>query len=90
MRIHIDVLLYNNKDSLSSSLSFQTRIHLQSFLPSLIPISGQVPSFNPEFSKQGLETFKFIKAVSDTELDTINAVFHDKPLVLSRLFLTLY
>ena len=43
-------------------------------------------------------TFEFIKAVSDTVLDAINAVYHDKPLVfirairlnLSRLFLTLY
>ena len=40
---------------------------------------------------------KFIKAVSDTVLDMINAAYHDKPLVfirairlsLSRLFLTL-
>ena len=45
-----------------------------------------------------LKTFKFIKAVSDTVLDMINAVYHDKPLIfirairlsLSRLFLTLY
>ena len=41
-------------------------------------------------------TFKFIKAVSDTVLDIINAVYHDKPLIfigdirsrLSKLFLT--
>ena len=43
-------------------------------------------------------TFRFIKAVSDTVLDMINAVYYDKPLIfirairlgLSRLFLTLY
>ena len=42
--------------------------------------------------------FEFIKAVSDTVLDMINAAYHDKPLIfirairlsLSRLFLTLY
>ena len=42
--------------------------------------------------------FEFIKAVSDTVLDIINAVYHDKTLIfieairssLSRLFLTLY
>ena len=46
-----------------------------------------------------LKTLKFyIKAVSDTVFDLINAVYHDKPLMfirdirlsLSRLFLTLY
>ena len=42
--------------------------------------------------------FEFIKAVSDTVLDMINAAYSDKPLIftkairlsLSRLFLTLY
>ena len=42
--------------------------------------------------------FEFIKAVSDTGLDKINAAYYDKPLILirsirlslSRLFLTLY
>ena len=42
--------------------------------------------------------FEFIEAVSDTVFDMINAVNHDKPLILikdirlslSRLFLTLY
>ena len=42
--------------------------------------------------------FMFIKAVSDTVLDMINAIYHDKPLIfirairlsLSMLFLTLY
>ena len=42
--------------------------------------------------------FEFIKAVSETVLDMINAVYHDKPLMftrairlsLSMLFLTLY
>ena len=28
--------------------------------------------------------FKFIEAVSDTVLDTINAVYHDKPLIFIR------
>ena len=44
------------------------------------------------------EIFEFIKAVSDTVLDMINAVYHDKPLIfirairlsLPRLFLKLY
>ena len=42
--------------------------------------------------------FEFIKAVSETVLDMINAVYYDKPLILimairlslSRLFLRLY
>ena len=42
--------------------------------------------------------FEFIKAVSDTVFDMINAVYYDKPLIftraiclsLSRLFLILY
>ena len=29
-------------------------------------------------------TFEFIKAVSDTVLDMINAAYHDKPLILIR------
>ena len=43
-------------------------------------------------------TFEFMKAVSDTVLNMINAAYYDKPLIfleairlsLSRLFLTLY
>ena len=45
-----------------------------------------------------LNTFEFIKAVSDTVLDMINAAYRDKPLIfiratrlsLLKLFLTLY
>ena len=29
-----------------------------------------------------LKTFEFIKAISDTVLDMINAVYHDKPLMM--------
>ena len=35
-------------------------------------------------------TFEFIKALSDTVLDMINAVYHDKPLVLSGLYIWVY
>ena len=45
-----------------------------------------------------MNMFKFIKAVSDTVFDMVNAVYHDKHLIfirairlsLSRLFLTMY
>ena len=55
-----------------------------------------LPSSDSEFKL--LKTFEFIKAVSYTVFDMINAVYYDKPLIftgairlsLSRLFLTLY
>ena len=45
-----------------------------------------------------LSIFEFIEAVSDTVLEMVDAVYHDKPLIsiramrlsLARLFLTLY
>ena len=41
---------------------------------------GRVNCDKHQYSQ--LKTFHFIKTVSDTVLDMINAVYHDKPLIL--------
>ena len=40
---------------------------------------ARLPSSGSQY--QLLKTFELIKAVSDTVLDKINAVYHDKPLI---------
>ena len=61
-------------------------------------VSGEALLLSSSNVYKLLNTFEFIKAVSDTVLDMTNAAYYDKPLIftgaiclcLSRLFLTLY
>ena len=63
-----------------------------------ISILSSDEGFNPKYEQLRLKAFEFIKAVSDTVFDMINAAYRDKTLIfirairlsLSRLFLTLY
>ena len=41
---------------------------------------ARLPSQGSEYKL--LNTFEFIKAVSDTVLDILNGIYHDKPLIL--------
>ena len=51
-----------------------------------MPVSVDLNKLSSVYSKHHfcLRTFKYIKAVSDTVLDMLNAAYHDKPWIFTR------
>ena len=78
------------------SLQVLTRAHEREFgkdddnKVSVISSSFEVNSLMCDFVRKQLNAFEFIKAVSDTVLDMINAIYSDKPLISIGLYFPVY